>query len=314
MCIDFLNFIGFSECNKCKSFLHKSLSIIISRVTNKLSDEIIINKIKILLIKIIDDELTSNKINFEEHSVFKNVIENNQIGIFSNPEKETLLEDIQKYRILDIVYRMLYIKNNNFKIKISNDYVQELYRYNSKHYKKLMYNINETLFSNFFSSDIAKHTIDQASDKYKRFHELKIIIHNNTNNFESLLKNFKILDRNTSEIFLSKISYLSFLNNFISKENNLTNLLEGKNILDSLERTIDYMMKNLVYFIQQEFKKFHLRFNLILNGSFKIFLNISLDSLEQATEIYKKIKMIKSADTKKNDFVKFLNILMEIII
>lgn len=99
----------------------KSIGIIVSKVNNEgESDEIVKENLKRELIQSLD----ANKIlNQNETLVLRQVLQNDQIEIFSNPKKEVAtIDDTQKKQIINMMEnRLSYIKNSDAKIRVRID-------------------------------------------------------------------------------------------------------------------------------------------------------------------------------------------------
>ncbi len=100
--------------------LAKSIGIIVSKVNNEGdTDENVRNNCTKKLL----DSLDTNKLlNPNETFVFRHVLGKGQIELFSNPRKETILDNIQKNQILSMIDKNLeYVRQRDAQIRVRID-------------------------------------------------------------------------------------------------------------------------------------------------------------------------------------------------
>ena len=87
--------------------------------------------LKKLLKLTLDDEKISNKLSSNEEIVFREIIENDQIEIFSNPKKQGLISRDQSKQILLLIDRLIYAEKNKLKLRVRVDieYESKLFNY-----------------------------------------------------------------------------------------------------------------------------------------------------------------------------------------
>jgi len=110
------------------SVLTKSIGIIVARIENKgLSDSQVKKNLREKLLNILDDESMNKKRNLRNcrsdikcrhqienrELVFRRVVEDSQVEIFSTPETNCTLEDKQKLQIIKMINKLEYIKKND---------------------------------------------------------------------------------------------------------------------------------------------------------------------------------------------------------
>lgn len=146
----FSDFLGIFD-TKNAEILSESIGIIVTKVRNDGdTDRVVTEYLKEDILKIIEDENRMKENNKQlcgtddicRHRienidlVFRRVLENNQIGIFSSPVREGILDDEQKNQIIALVERLNYVKKNDgnkqldFRVIVGNR-IQELHVSNS---------------------------------------------------------------------------------------------------------------------------------------------------------------------------------------
>ena len=115
---DFLGIFNNNDSNVLRNFA-KSIGIIVSKVNNDGDSDL---DVKETLKDLLLESLNNNRIlNLNETIVFKQVLENDQIEIFSNPRKAMILDDTQKKQISQMIDRLDYIKKQDAVIRVSID-------------------------------------------------------------------------------------------------------------------------------------------------------------------------------------------------
>ena len=232
--IEFRNTIRFLShmfgCFKnesCSLKMSKSLAFIVSRVSNNgLADDEIKDTLTKRLLEILDDEKNGSELEKNEELVFRGVLNSSRIEIFSNPKKTGLVDDVQKFRILELVEKLDFIKKEdaNFQnSKVSSEYQSQLNSYIKSKHSLLVSDINFNL-----------------SEKIEIFYDKKIKLAQSLNDFTNL---YNELDT----IFKITIEHLD-LNQVLLKINN--------NILDDREKSLIKIttesMKEMSSFLSKE--------------------------------------------------------------
>ena len=143
-CIQFLGVFEHIDVNVLKRFA-KSIGIVVSKVNNEGEKD---QKVKNNLKKWLLQSLDNNKIlNQNETIVFKRVLQNDQIEIFSNPRREILVDDVQKKQMLEMMEKLTYIKNGDaqIRVRIDRSHIPRLNAYIVDNYEKFEKNIQRSL-------------------------------------------------------------------------------------------------------------------------------------------------------------------------
>jgi len=228
----FSNFLGIFDENV--ENLSKSIGIIVTRVENNDESDIQMKKaLKKLIELTLDDEKNSNKLSSNEEIVFREIVENNQIEIFSNPKKHGLISRDQSDQILLLIDRLIYAEKNKLKLRVRVDieYESKLLNYTNYHFE-------------LFKKDL-KQTIQNAVIKY--FETSK------KNNYQDYLQVFKHLEsiKNRTN---NKIDFESFINDideaFLSKTE--------KNDISSKKIIFNFLFQILPKGSNQYFQEFYI--------------------------------------------------------
>jgi len=124
--------------------LSKSIGIVVARVESKgRTDREVKEELRDQLLSILDDESKNKKkrlrncgsdakcrLQIENRDlVFRQVIQDSQVEIFSTPETNGILDDKQKLQIIKMINKLEYIKKNDvgFRVVVEEDIIPELH-------------------------------------------------------------------------------------------------------------------------------------------------------------------------------------------
>jgi energy-coupling factor transporter ATP-binding protein EcfA2 len=144
----FSDFLGIFDNEDDIQKLSKSIGLIISRVENGLdTDEEMIASFKEILIDILDEDKKKGEINDRQDLVFRQAIENNQIKIFSVPQKDGLLDNRQKHEIFNLIEKISYIRKDeaNIRFSIQVNYLISLNKFTANKYESFKKNVSGTI-------------------------------------------------------------------------------------------------------------------------------------------------------------------------
>jgi energy-coupling factor transporter ATP-binding protein EcfA2 len=149
--------------------LIKSTGLIVTRVNNDgETDDVMTSVFKEQLIEILDEETSKGGLSQRQDMVFRQVIENNQIKIFSNPSKRGLdLDTKQKHDMLDLIENLDYVKKDDAKVRTQ---IQDTYFGQLNYYTTIKYNIFKKNVSDLIQTSIKNYfekmtsTINDVND------------------------------------------------------------------------------------------------------------------------------------------------------
>jgi energy-coupling factor transporter ATP-binding protein EcfA2 len=153
----FSDFLGvFDHSDVDIQILVKSIGLIVTRVNNAGdTDEEMTRIFREDLLEILDEEKSKGELSQRQDMVFRQVIENSQIKIFSNPNKrDVVLDKKQKHDILDLIDNLDYIKKVDAKVRTQ---IQDTYIVKLNYYTTIKYNIFKKNVSDLFQTSLKKY-------------------------------------------------------------------------------------------------------------------------------------------------------------
>ena len=313
----FSDMLGVFDDEDTKS-LSKSIAIVVTRVENENSDDSDMKSFfRTKLLEIVEDEKRcKNFENKNEELVFRQVIEDAQIEIFSNPKKEQLLDDTQSKQILSLLGRLSFAKKSDVKVRIRVDksYFEKLYAYAKENYAK---------FNSFFEETVTKRIMDyytrekinrtNIANIYKQLNDIRDKALEPIE-LESFLNSTKrdILDESVKDLLLFKKKIVSFLVDLIPQKH-LDNLnFKQKWLSDEFKSKLTHLINDLLDNLHSQFTQFIEDFqknvgNLILDY-FSIELNGMKDA-KDASAIFIKLDDFLTNATQYQDFNTLVNLL-----
>jgi hypothetical protein len=129
--------------------LAKSIGIIVSKVNNDgETDEDVRNDLTTKLLESLD---TNKLLNPNETFVFRHVLRNAQLELFSNPRKKILLDNIQKNQMLSMLdKKLVYVtqKDAHIRVRIDRSHLAKLNAYIMDNFRKFEANLHSRLERN----------------------------------------------------------------------------------------------------------------------------------------------------------------------
>jgi energy-coupling factor transporter ATP-binding protein EcfA2 len=182
---DFLGIFDQSDID-VRKFI-KSIGLIVSRVNNDgETDEEMTRIFREDLLEILDEEKSKGDLSERQDMVFRQVIENLQIKIFSYPNKrDVVLDTKQKHDILDLIDNLDYIKKDDAKVRTQ---IQDTFIVKLNYYTAIKYNI------------LKKNVLDLIRTSLKKYFEKKTIKMNDVNEIPESIFFLQIL----IEIYFSR--------------------------------------------------------------------------------------------------------------
>jgi len=239
--------------------LSKSIAIILTKVDNDgETDEKMKHDLRIKLQEILQDEKDNEKLSFREEKVFNEILENNQIEIFSNPKKKGPVSKHQAEAIISLMNTKLKFVNKNvlkIRTKISDTYKLKLLEYIRDNYDQFEDEFNKLLNMGITRFLKKKKAIEEIEDIYIRLNEL---LKNGSlvNDFDSFLKNLnnEILDNEEKdELANKKKTFNFFIQLFIDEEKKFFPISK-KWISDQNKSKLQYHINDILKKISERFK------------------------------------------------------------
>jgi len=309
----FSNFLGIFDENV--ENLSKSIGIIVTRVENNDESDIQMKKaLKKLIELTLDDEKNSNKLSLNEEIVFREIVENSQIEIFSNPKKHGLISRDQSDQILLLIDRLIYAEKNKLKLRVRVDieYESKLLNYTNCHFELFKKDLKQTIQNaviKYFETS-KKNNYQDYLQVFKHLESIK----NRTNNkidFESFINDI-------DEVFLSKTE-----KNDISSKKIIFNFLfqilpKGSNQYfqdiinwDDINTKIDHYLMNIIQYFKLQYKNFQTNLKSLLLENLSYLFSSNLNKTFYITDlkfIQIQLNIIKTSFEKnKHNFNLFIN-------
>ncbi|CAF0875605.1 unnamed protein product [Brachionus calyciflorus] len=286
----FSDFLGVFEDNDTKN-VSKSIGIVVNHVENQGStDEEMLIYIKKILNDILDEEKKANTFkNKNEELIFRRVIADNQIEIFSNPRKNAPIEYEQKLKIIYMINKLNYLNRNETKLRVrlEQSYIPMLITQAENYYK---------LFESDFNTNIIKKSIKffetSGASEFKNTTILtfKIISKikeagQEIRDFDNFLESIDpiILDKQKKNKLVTMATFIKFLLEILPQgsRNNLVFKRKWINI------DIDLQLNNLLEKMNQIFLKEYNAFELDLKTKFDTTIQeygSKIDNIKRYTE------------------------------
>jgi hypothetical protein len=263
----FSQMFGCFNNESCSLKMIKSLAFIVSRVSNNgLADDEIKETLTNKLLEIIDDEKNATKLGKNEELVFRGVLNNSRIEIFSNPKKTGLVDEEQKFRILELVEKMDFINKEdaNFQnsIKVSREYQIQVNSYIKSKHSSLLSDINFNLSEKieiFYNKKIKlAMSLKDFTNLYNELDTVfKITIENLDLNQVLLKINGDILDEKEKSFLKITTESIKEMSSFMSKENQDEKMFETQWLYNAkLKIFIENNNNTILKFFKSELSKF----------------------------------------------------------
>jgi energy-coupling factor transporter ATP-binding protein EcfA2 len=304
---DFLGIFNNNDTNVLRKF-SKSIGIIVSKVNNDGDSDL---DVKHMLKELLSQSLKNNKIlSPNETIVFKQVLENDQIEIFSNPRKNVVLDDSQKIQISHMIDRLDYIKKKDAIIRVSLDRSQmpKLNSYLIENFEKFEKNVEKVLTKNFhlFINNVIENppNINNVSLIRKFLNQFN---ENSTKkvDFDIFMKTLDpaFLDLNSTNKVYEDKQVLDYFINLMPSEfrksfSNERNWI-GLNLVSKIN---DLVTNKLFKYILEENKKFQANFVSLLERNVENYAKISTSQAYDIDQIKKLQKFLENLDAQlKNE-------------
>ena len=304
---DFLGIFNSNETNVLRNF-SKSIGIIVSKVNNDGDSDL---DVKSMLKELLFQSLINNKIlSPNETIVFKQVLENDQIEIFSNPRKNVVLDDSQKVQILNMIDKLDYIKKKEALIRVSLDRSQipTLNSYLIDNFEKFEKNV-ETVLTKNFQLFINKTTENPPNitgvPLIRKF--LNYFNQNSTKkiDFDIFMETLDpaFLDLNSKNKVYEDKKVLDYFINLMPSEfrqsfSNERNWI-GLNLVSKMNKLVT---NKLFKYILEENKKFQVNFVSLLHRNVENYAKISTSQAYDTDQIKKIQKFLENLDAQlKNE-------------
>ncbi|CAF0853062.1 unnamed protein product [Brachionus calyciflorus] len=267
----FSDFLGIFDDNDTKN-LSKSIGIIVSLVENRGStDEEMLIDIKKILNDILDEEKKANTFeNKNEESIFRRVIADNQIEIFSNPRKNVPLGYEQKLKIINMINKLNYLNKNvaKLRVRLEQSYIPKLIIQVEYYYKLFESDFNKKIIDKlrkFVETSGESELKNSTILTYKLISKIKEA-GKEIQDFDNFLESIDqvILDKQEQNKLLTRTNFIKFLLEVLPQgsRNNLVFKRKWINI------DIDLQLNNLLEKINQIFLKEYNTFELDLKKIF----------------------------------------------
>jgi len=280
--------------------LSESIAIILTKVDNDgETDEKMKHDLKIKLQEILQDEKDNEKLSFKEEKVFNEILENNQIEIFSNPKKKGPVSTDQAEAIRSLINNKLkYANKNDLKIraKISDTYKLELLEYIHNNYDQFEDQFYQLLNMGITRFLEKKKIMEETEYIYIQLNQLLksgLLV----TDFDKFIKNLnnQILDNDEKDELKNKKKTLNYFIRLFSDE-------EKKKLTFSKKWISDQNKSKLESHINDIFKQ--------ISEGFKIFQQSIQDSIQNGIDEFIEKKINQAVDI--NDIKQIENILASI--
>ena len=299
----FSSFLGIFDSNENAKDLSKSIGIVVTRVENDGdTDSEMLSVLKTKLFETLDDEKRSKQLTKNEEIVFRNIIEKNQVEIFSNPKKSINLTNEQSIKILSLINKLSYVKKTDAKIRarIDNSYIPQLLVYLKKKFENFTNNIEAVLknaTSEYF--EYKKSSLRFANDSafvYKVLKELQKngLEHKTFDKFINMIDS-SVLDNSKRDSIQFAKTVINFFIQLLPNEQTEEYTKVRKWIGFDLNSHLIVLMDLLVEHLKSEFIKLEILVDNILLKYISKFFSKEVNRLEQ-------IEDIKNVETKLDYF------------
>ncbi|CAF0960078.1 unnamed protein product [Brachionus calyciflorus] len=314
----FQDFLGIFD-NGDPITISKSIGIVVTRVENDGdSDEEMIASFKERLLQIIKNEKRDR--NFENEiveKVFTQIVNNNQIKLFSSPEREVDIGPNQKIEILRLIDDLDYLdkKQARIRVRVEQSYISKLLAYTQRSVKTF-----ETLVQD---------TIEKSLIKYFTFKKSFLNNCNDASNLYTLIEKvqnmgLKSLDLNEylasidNEILsekekvdiTSKKDVLLFMINFLPEVNRASVSLQRPWLNLELSKKFSLLNDELIEYCTRQFNEFQRDVQQKIKKNLLNYYNVekfNAHDSSDAANIYLKLNKLYQTGTQINSLDKFLN-------
>jgi hypothetical protein len=296
--------------------LSKSIAIILTKVDNDgETDEKMKHDLRIKLQEILQDEKDNDKLSFKEEKVFNEILENNQIEIFSNPKKKGPVSTHQAEAIISLMNTKLkYANKTDLKIraKISDTYKLKLLEYIRDNYDQF-----EDEFNQLFNMGITRFLKKKIEETENIYIQLNELLKNDSqiNDFDNFLKNLnnQILDNEEKEELANKKKTFNFFIQLFSDEEKKFFPISKKWISDQNKSKLEYHINDILNQISEKFKIFQQSIqDSIQNGidefiEEKINQAVDINDIKQIESILNSTQNLIPVKSSFENFLKNLN-------
>ena len=313
----FSKFLGIFDDEDTKN-LSRSVGKVVTRVDNNGKTDLYMKnrfKKKILAI-LVEDILFRDGKNKNEKLIFENVLNSDQIEIFSNPGKAIDLDSTQSEQIKKLINRLIYIRKNDVKTRkgIDDRYFSELFEYTKINYDALIKQFEDKLKDNVLNYYKSKQNqLANVQSYAKIFSVLKYFNEQSENEkeFETYIEeiNREIMNETEIKEFVFKAKVVDFFTDLLPIEHRKSLLLKRKWMNTVLYQNLMHLMDKLTELFEKDFSKFENNLkNSILKHTNEYFKN-SIDKaflIEDIQSIGTLLNNFTSYNKPEN-FLKFIN-------
>ena len=296
---NFYDFLGIFDDQDTKN-LSESIAIIVTKVENEGESDSAMRRIyQDLLNKYFKNaekyKTYKNKKNVL--AVFKKVVSNDQLEIFSNPKKQGDLNLDQSFQMIKLIKRLKYTKRVDAKIRvqIEQHLVSEFIQYTEKSYLSFENSLNAFLNKSILEN---KHfnNIDNATSRYIELKSLSNLGQENVE-FALLLKNISF--PNKEEIII-KQKIVSYYVDLLPEHNKGFFSFKKQWINVDLMTKINSMMDEIVDYLDREFEKFKKEFEIVIE---KLITKYYVYAIQNASKIEDVLEVEKIFEKLQNDII-----------
>jgi hypothetical protein len=224
----FSDFLGIFDEKSIENIINldllaKSVGIIVSKVDNDgETDEDLKEVFKEKLLDIIMEEKENKNINSNEERVFKTILENDQLELFSNPKTVGKISNLQSKKIHKLFDSLNYVKKEivNIRVRIDQNYKIKLIEYLKYKNEELQSSLDDKLKEKITELGMRSYVIQNKTENAKYIYDLLIKVHTfgmqelNFENFTNQLGQ-EILNKNEISYFSSKLQILDYFINLV---------------------------------------------------------------------------------------------------
>lgn len=291
----FSHFIGLFDQDideaKAKE-LSKSIGIIVTKVDNDgETDDVMKQTLQLKLNEILDDLSENNKLSKNEEIVFKEIIKNFQIEIFSNPKIYGLVSSNQATAINFLLNKMQYAKKNdlNIRVKIEEAYRLELYVYTMQN-NALLQEKFEEIINICVSRLIKKRKINQhLNATTELFIQLNELL--KTGSYETDLQSYlktisdQILSAEDRDELINRKETIHFFTQFFTEKERLFFPLRKKWIVNKMKSKLEHLSTDLTHYLALKYKEFEQSIETTIEKCLINFIERKINEAEDINDI-----------------------------
>lgn len=260
----FSDFLGIFDGENTRQ-LSKSIGIIITRLKKdpKYNVSQVKAFIKDVMLEIIEEESSIDHLIDNEYNTFKQIINDDQIEIFSSPTSSERISSVESDRILTMIDSLKYIQRTDAKIRVTIDkkYISQLIEYVVDRYKDFESYLQITLdksVSNYFTD--VRRQFKNAKEAAFVYEELNRLVtkRNEKSYFKIFLNSFNdsIINKSVKQDILTKKEVLDYFVELLPRNNQNAFPDENQWWMKINTTLLLNFMNNLTQYLQEKVSNF----------------------------------------------------------